>query len=63
MAKTRWARWFTWFGPSEHNTLRPQEICLNSLPARFFYSSRSDSHIETRGLTGGPEVVETLYNI
>jgi hypothetical protein len=31
--------------------------------ARAFYSSRSGSYIETWGLTGGPEVVETLYNI
>jgi hypothetical protein len=30
---------------------------------RFFYSSRSGSYNETRGLTGDPEVVETLYNI
>jgi hypothetical protein len=28
-----------------------------------FYSSRPGSYIETRGPTGGPEVVETLYNI
>jgi hypothetical protein len=32
-------------------------------PARAFYSSRSDSYIETRGPTGDPEVVETVYNI
>jgi hypothetical protein len=32
-------------------------------PARAFYSSRSDSYIETQGLTGGPKVIETLYNI
>jgi hypothetical protein len=31
--------------------------------ARSFYSSRSDSYNETWGPTGGPEVVETLYNI
>jgi hypothetical protein len=31
--------------------------------ARAFYSSRSGSYIETWGLAGGPEVVETLYNI
>jgi hypothetical protein len=30
---------------------------------RSFYSSRSGSYNETRGPTGGPEVVETLYNI
>jgi hypothetical protein len=29
----------------------------------FFYSSRPDSYIETQGSIGGPEVVETLYNI
>jgi hypothetical protein len=28
-----------------------------------FYHSRSGSYNETRGPTGGPEVVETLYNI
>jgi hypothetical protein len=30
---------------------------------RAFYSSRSGSYIETRGPTGGPVVVETLYSI
>jgi hypothetical protein len=30
---------------------------------RSFYSSRLGSYNETRGPTGGPEVVETLYNI
>jgi hypothetical protein len=30
---------------------------------RAFYSSRSGSYIETRGPTGGPMVVETLYSI
>jgi hypothetical protein len=29
---------------------------------RSFYSSRPGSYNETRGPTGGPEVVETLYN-
>jgi hypothetical protein len=38
-------------------------VYLNSLPTRFFYSSRPGSYIEIRGSTGGPEVVETLYNI
>jgi hypothetical protein len=32
-------------------------------PARAFYSSQLDGYIETRGPTGGPMVVETLYNI
>jgi hypothetical protein len=32
-------------------------------PTRVFYSSRSGSYIETQGPTGGPMVVETLYNI
>jgi hypothetical protein len=32
-------------------------------PTRAFYSSRSGNYIETRGPTGGPEVVETLYSI
>jgi hypothetical protein len=35
----------------------------DSLPARSFYSSRLDSYIETQDPTGGPEVVEILYNI
>jgi hypothetical protein len=30
---------------------------------RAFYSSRLGSYIKTRAPTGGPEVVETLYNI
>jgi hypothetical protein len=30
---------------------------------RSFYNSRSDSYNETRGPTGGPELIETLYNI
>jgi hypothetical protein len=30
---------------------------------RSFYSSRPGSYNETRGPTGDPEVVETLYNI
>jgi hypothetical protein len=38
---------------------RPREVA----PARAFYSSRSDNYIETRSLIGGPELVETLYNI
>jgi hypothetical protein len=33
------------------------------LSTRSFYSSRPGSYNETRGPTGGPEVVETLYNI
>jgi hypothetical protein len=36
---------------------------FDPLPARSFYSSRSDSYIETQGPIGGPEVVETLYSI
>jgi hypothetical protein len=35
---------------------------LNPLPARFFCSSRSGSYIETRGPTGGPEVVGSLHD-
>jgi hypothetical protein len=43
-------------------------LCLSPffpdpLPAQSFYSLRSGSYIETQGPTGGPEVVETLYNI
>jgi hypothetical protein len=30
---------------------------------RSFYSSRMGSYNETRSPTGGPDVVETLYNI
>jgi hypothetical protein len=30
---------------------------------RSFYSSRPGCYNETRGPIGGPEVVETLYNI
>jgi hypothetical protein len=41
----------------------PKKVCLKSVPAWSFYNSRSDSYIETQSLTGGPEVVETLYNI
>jgi hypothetical protein len=33
------------------------------VPAQTFYSSRLDSYIETQGPTGGPEVIEILYNI
>jgi hypothetical protein len=31
--------------------------------ARAYYSSRSGSYIETQGVTVGPVLVETLYNI
>jgi hypothetical protein len=30
---------------------------------RSFYSTRPGSYNETQGPTGGPEVIETLYNI
>jgi hypothetical protein len=36
---------------------------LNLLPIQSFYSLRSSSYIETQSPTGGPEVVEILYNI
>jgi hypothetical protein len=36
----------------------PEEVSTRS-----FYSPRPDSYNETRGPTGGPEVVETLYSI
>jgi hypothetical protein len=36
---------------------------LSPPSALSFYSLRPGSYIETRGPTGGPEVVETLYNI
>jgi hypothetical protein len=36
---------------------------LNPTLAWSFYNSRPDSYIETRGPTGGPEVVEILYSI
>jgi hypothetical protein len=35
----------------------------NTLPARSFYSPRPNNYIKPRGLTGGTEVIETLYNI
>jgi hypothetical protein len=38
---------------------RPYE----EVSTRSFYNSRSGSYNKTRGPTGGPEVVETLYNI
>jgi hypothetical protein len=38
--------------------VRPCEVYV-----RAFYSSRSGSYIETCGLTGDPEVVETQYSI
>jgi hypothetical protein len=40
-------------------------FCLpcKEVSARVFYNSRSGSYIETQGPTGGPVVVETLYNI
>jgi hypothetical protein len=41
----------------------PKKACLNSVSVRSFYSSRSNNYIETWGLTGGPKVVENLYNI
>jgi hypothetical protein len=34
---------------------------LEVAPTRSFYSSRPGSYNETRGPTGGPKVVETLY--
>jgi hypothetical protein len=40
-----------------------KRFCLNPVPSRFFYISRSGSYIETWGPIGGPKVVETLYNI
>jgi hypothetical protein len=36
---------------------------LEEVSTRSFYSSRSGSYNETRGPTGGPEVIKTLYNI
>jgi hypothetical protein len=38
-------------------------VPCEEVPTRSFYSSRTGSYNETRGPTGGPEVVETLYNI
>jgi hypothetical protein len=46
------------FPLSVHLSVHPSEVA----PARAFYSSRSDIYNESRGPTGGPEVVETLYN-
>jgi hypothetical protein len=39
--------------------VRPYE----EVSTRSFYNSMSGSYNETQGPTGGPEVVETLYNI
>jgi hypothetical protein len=36
---------------------------LEVASTRAFYSLRLGSYNETRGPTGGPEVVETLYSI
>jgi hypothetical protein len=46
--------------------LFPLSVCLSVhpsevAPARAIYSSRSGSYNESRGPTGGPEVVEILY--
>jgi hypothetical protein len=41
----------------------PKRASLNPLPTQSFYSSRPGSYVETLGSTGGPKVVETLYNI
>jgi hypothetical protein len=38
------------------------DVC-EEVSTRSFYSLRLGSYNETRGPTGGPEVVETLYNI
>jgi hypothetical protein len=40
-----------------------QRACLDPLLAQSFYTSRPGSYIVTRCPIGGPEVVETLYNI
>jgi hypothetical protein len=42
--------------------LFPTDPC-EEVFTRSFYSSRPGSYKEIRGLTGGPEVVETLYSI
>jgi hypothetical protein len=39
------------------------ELYCSSLSTRSFYTSRPGSYNETWGPTGGPEVVETLYNM
>jgi hypothetical protein len=38
-------------------------VRLEVVSTRSFYSSRPGSYNETRGPTGGTEVVETLYNL
>jgi hypothetical protein len=50
-AKACLARAFPFFDLSEE------------VSTRSFYSSRLGSYNESRGPTGGPEVVETLYSI
>jgi hypothetical protein len=42
---------------------RPIFLPCEEVFTRSFYSSRPGSYNETRGPTGAPEVVETLYNI
>jgi hypothetical protein len=37
--------------------------CEEASSTQSFYSSRPGSYIETRGPTGGPVMVETLYSI
>jgi hypothetical protein len=46
----------------EHFLFLITDLCEKA-PDRAFYSSRSGSYIETRGPTGGPEMVKTLYSI
>jgi hypothetical protein len=45
------------------NLVFPCEPFFDPLHVRSFYTSRSDSYIETHDPTGGLKVVETLYNM
>jgi hypothetical protein len=48
---------------SQYPELFPFLTLREEVSIRSFYSSRSGSYNETRGPTGGSEVVETLYSI
>jgi hypothetical protein len=65
----------TWFGPPQHNTLRPREmvvlLCValfkaklnlsHSVSTRPFIAQGLGSYTVTQDPTGGPKVVESIY--
>jgi hypothetical protein len=76
-ARARWTQEFTWFRPSECNTLYPRKkvvllcvrcclrlswVCPLLSPARSFYSLKLGSYTRPWGPTSGPRVVESLYS-